>query len=62
MVAGGDWALSRGSNGRVLLFVSMITMTVGNLCALNQRNLKRMLAYSGIAHAGYMLMACGPKQ
>jgi NADH-quinone oxidoreductase subunit N len=36
--------------------VSMITMTVGNLCALNQRNLKRMLAYSGIAHAGYMLM------
>jgi NADH-quinone oxidoreductase subunit N len=31
-------------------------MTVGNLCALNQRNLKRMLAYSGIAHAGYMLM------
>jgi len=40
----------------VLLFLSMITMTVGNLCALNQRNLKRMLAYSGIAHAGYMLM------
>ena len=40
----------------MLLFVSMITMTVGNLCALNQRNLKRMLAYSGIAHAGYMLM------
>ena len=34
----------------------MITMTVGNLCALNQRNLKRMLAYSGIAHAGYMMM------
>jgi NADH-quinone oxidoreductase subunit N len=34
----------------------MITMTVGNLCALNQRNLKRLLAYSGIAHAGYMLM------
>jgi NADH-quinone oxidoreductase subunit N len=31
-------------------------MTLGNLCALNQRNLKRMLAYSGIAHAGYMLM------
>jgi NADH-quinone oxidoreductase subunit N len=34
----------------------MISMTVGNLCALNQRNLKRMLAYSGIAHAGYMMM------
>jgi NADH-quinone oxidoreductase subunit N len=33
-----------------LLFVSMLTMTVGNLCAPNQQNVKR-LAYSGIAHA-----------
>ena len=57
MVAGGDWAFVSGVEWpQVLLFVSMITMTVGNLCALNQRNLKRMLAYSGIAHAGYMLM------
>jgi NADH-quinone oxidoreductase subunit N len=40
----------------VLLLLSMITMTIGNLCALSQRNLKRMLAYSGIAHAGYMMM------
>jgi len=57
MVAGGDWAFVAGVEWpHVLLFVSMITMTVGNLCALNQKNLKRMLAYSGIAHAGYMLM------
>ena len=57
MVAGGDWAFVSGVEWpHVLLFVSMMTMTVGNLCALNQRNLKRMLAYSGIAHAGYMLM------
>jgi NADH-quinone oxidoreductase subunit N len=49
MVAGVEWP-------QVILYASMITMTVGNLCALNQRNLKRMLAYSGIAHAGYMLM------
>lgn len=57
MVSGGDWAFVSGVEWpQVLLFVSMITMTVGNLCALNQRNLKRMLAYSGIAHAGYMLM------
>ena len=56
-VPGGDWAFIPGVEWpHVLLFVSMITMTVGNLCALNQRNLKRMLAYSGIAHAGYMLM------
>jgi proton-translocating NADH-quinone oxidoreductase chain N len=40
------------------LFValSLITMTVGNLAALLQTNLKRMLAYSSIAHVGYMLM------
>jgi NADH-quinone oxidoreductase subunit N len=56
-VPGGDWAFVSGVEWpHVLLFVSMITMTLGNLCALNQRNLKRMLAYSGIAHAGYMLM------
>jgi len=54
---GGQWTTAAGVEWpHVLLFVSMITMTVGNLSALNQRNLKRMLAYSGIAHAGYMLM------
>jgi NADH-quinone oxidoreductase subunit N len=57
MAAGGSWAAVAGVEWpHVLLFISMITMTVGNLCALNQKNLKRMLAYSGIAHAGYMLM------
>jgi NADH-quinone oxidoreductase subunit N len=57
MAPGGDWAFVSGVEWpHVLLFVSMLTMTVGNLCALNQKNLKRMLAYSGIAHAGYMLM------
>src|ERR671925_398818 len=56
-VTGGDWAFISGVEWPyVVLFVSMITMTLGNLCALNQKNLKRMLAYSGIAHAGYMLM------
>lgn len=53
----GQWAYVSGVEWpHVLLFLSMITMTVGNLCALNQRNLKRMLAYSGISHAGYMMM------
>ena len=57
MASGGEWAFTAGVEWpHVLLFLSMITMTVGNLCALNQRNLKRMLAYSGIAHAGYMMM------
>ena len=39
----------------VLAVLSAITMTVGNLAALRQTNLKRMLAYSSIAHAGYIL-------
>jgi NADH-quinone oxidoreductase subunit N len=36
--------------------LAMATMTVGNLSALGQNNVKRMLAYSSIAHAGYMLL------
>jgi NADH-quinone oxidoreductase subunit N len=36
--------------------LAIVTMTVGNLAALTQTNLKRMLAYSSIAHAGYLLM------
>jgi len=37
--------------------ISALTMTFGNLAALTQTSVKRMLAYSSIAHAGYMLMA-----
>jgi NADH-quinone oxidoreductase subunit N len=36
--------------------LAIVTMTVGNLAALTQSNLKRMLAYSSIAHAGYLLI------
>ena len=54
---GGDWMIIPGVEWPQLLWiVSIITMTVGNLCALNQQNVKRLLAYSGIAHAGYLLM------
>ena len=45
------------SLGMVLLSIAILTATLGNLSALAQTNLKRMLAYSTIAHAGYMLMA-----
>jgi NADH-quinone oxidoreductase subunit N len=38
-------------------WLAAVTMVVGNLVALAQRNLKRMLAYSSIAHAGYILSA-----
>ena len=40
----------------VLGIVSMVSMTLGNLAAFNQRSVKRLLAYSSIAHAGYMAM------
>ncbi|MEE2965266.1 MAG: NADH-quinone oxidoreductase subunit N [Acidobacteriota bacterium] len=36
--------------------LAVVTMTVGNIAALTQSNLKRMLAYSSIAHAGYLLI------
>jgi NADH-quinone oxidoreductase subunit N len=36
--------------------ISILTMTVGNIAALTQGNIKRMLAYSSIAHAGYVLI------
>jgi NADH-quinone oxidoreductase subunit N len=41
---------------QVTLVVSLLTMTVGNVSALWQTNLRRLMAYSSIAHAGYMLM------
>jgi len=43
--------------GPVLWAIAAISMTVGNLAALRQENVKRMLAYSSIAHAGYLLAA-----
>ncbi len=53
----GNWLFISGVEWpHLLLIVSMVTMTLGNLCALNQQNVKRLLAYSGIAHAGYILM------
>jgi NADH-quinone oxidoreductase subunit N len=40
-----------------LWVLAVLTMTVGNLGALTQRSIKRMLAYSSVAHAGYVLVA-----
>lgn len=45
-----DWQL-------LLALLSFVTMTVGNLSAIWQSNVKRILAFSAIAHAGYILMA-----
>ncbi len=41
----------------ILWWLAVLSMTIGNLGALRQRNVKRMLAYSSIAHAGYLLVA-----
>jgi NADH-quinone oxidoreductase subunit N len=41
----------------LMWIVAVLSMTVGNLAALRQENVKRMLAYSAIAHAGYLLAA-----
>ena len=40
----------------VVVIISILSMTVGNIMALRQVNVKRMLAFSGISHAGFMLM------
>ena len=40
----------------VIVVISIASMTVGNIMALKQTNVKRMLAFSGISHAGFMLM------
>jgi NADH:ubiquinone oxidoreductase subunit 2 (subunit N) len=41
---------------QILLVMAIATMTVGNICALWQTNLRRLMAFSSIAHAGYMLI------
>lgn len=54
---GGQWQPVGGLQWpQIVLVLSMVSMTVGNLAALQQSNIKRLLAYSSIAHAGYMLM------
>jgi NADH-quinone oxidoreductase subunit N len=49
-IAHAEWA-------QALWYVAAATMIAGNLLALAQRSLKRMLAYSSIAHAGYLMVA-----
>jgi NADH-quinone oxidoreductase subunit N len=44
----------------ILIGIAILTMAVGNILALVQTNIKRMLAYSSIAHAGYMLIGIMP--
>src|SRR5579859_7500802 len=52
----GPLASARASWEPLLIAVAILTMTVGNLAAISQTNIKRLLAYSSISHAGYMLL------
>jgi NADH-quinone oxidoreductase subunit N len=45
-----------GTFETIVVIISIASMTVGNIMALRQVNVKRMLAFSGISHAGFMLM------
>jgi NADH-quinone oxidoreductase subunit N len=54
--AGGWLPLGNIEWPTLVAVISAATMTLGNLAAIPQNNLKRLLAYSTIAHAGYMLM------
>ena len=51
-----DSSLAAGGWYKVMAVIAVLTMTAGNLMALLQKNLKRMLAFSGIAHAGFILI------
>ena len=53
----GMWATIKGYElTNVIIIISVMTMTLGNLVAIWQDNVKRLLAYSSIAQAGYMLL------
>lgn len=54
VISGGFWSNTPAIAG-LILAMAVLTMTVGNVLGLLQRNVKRMLAYSSIAHSGYML-------
>ncbi len=48
--------------GAVIMIVAALTLILGNIVAISQREIKRMLAYSSIAHAGYILIAVAAAQ
>jgi NADH-quinone oxidoreductase subunit N len=55
-LATGALAALQSATTNALVVMAILTMTIGNLAAIVQSNIKRMLAYSSIAHAGYALV------
>jgi NADH-quinone oxidoreductase subunit N len=56
------WPGSSDAGWTLVLVVAALTMTIGNILALWQRHIRRILAYSSIAHAGYMLIGLAVAQ
>ncbi len=51
-----EWGTTSGALFWLLWIIAALSMTIGNVLALRQASVKRMLAYSGVAHSGYMLV------
>lgn len=64
ILAACGWPTFSGGTYWMLWIVAALSMTVGNILALRQTNIKRMLGFSGVAHAGYMLVGLlvGPRE
>lgn len=54
--AGSQSVMSSETAQMIIALISAATMLIGNITALIQKNIKRMLSYSSVAHAGYLLM------
>src|SRR5690349_1672492 len=52
----GPLSSARATWEPLIAVIAILTLTLGNLAAINQTNMKRLLAYSSISHAGYMLL------
>jgi NADH-quinone oxidoreductase subunit N len=62
---GAAWLVEQAANAplqNLLAVLAIVTMTIGNLLALRQKNLHRLLAYSSVAHSGYMLVGLASGQ
>lgn len=56
------FGIFHGLYGSILLVIAVLSVVMGNVLALSQDNVKRMLAFSGIGHAGFVLLALAVQQ
>jgi NADH-quinone oxidoreductase subunit N len=55
VISGGTW-MAPAAIAKLLWIMAVLTMTIGNVLGLRQENVKRLFAYSSVAHSGYMLV------